>query len=150
MGHAAPPGVGWPTSLVCPVRPERVLPGDSGCSCALGVPVGHKQFVGRSRAREVLLSRGCACRTCGGSGAVAVAGEQQPLVTTRDACVRAFVSLREMKKKKQQNNSENLEPPEEKQKETETQPPPAATTTKAAPAPQPIKRGQKVPGSPAG
>uniref|UniRef100_A0A8C0IEB3 Ribosome quality control complex subunit NEMF n=1 Tax=Bubo bubo TaxID=30461 RepID=A0A8C0IEB3_BUBBB len=51
---------------------------------------------------------------------------------------------REMKKKKQQNDSENLEPPEEKQKETETQPPPAANTAKGAPAPQPIKRGQKV------
>ncbi|NXJ85417.1 NEMF factor, partial [Trogon melanurus] len=50
---------------------------------------------------------------------------------------------REMKKKKQQNDSENLEPPEEKQKETETQPPPATNVPKGAPAPQPIKRGQK-------
>uniref|UniRef100_A0A8B9D761 Ribosome quality control complex subunit NEMF n=1 Tax=Anser cygnoides TaxID=8845 RepID=A0A8B9D761_ANSCY len=51
---------------------------------------------------------------------------------------------REMKKKKQQNDSENLEPPEEKQKETEPQHPPAPNTTKGVPAPQPVKRGQKV------
>uniref|UniRef100_A0A8C5J4D7 Nuclear export mediator factor n=1 Tax=Junco hyemalis TaxID=40217 RepID=A0A8C5J4D7_JUNHY len=52
---------------------------------------------------------------------------------------------REMKKKKQQNNSENLELSEEKQKEaeTETQPVAAPNCPKAAPAPQPIKRGQK-------
>uniref|UniRef100_A0A663LMJ7 Ribosome quality control complex subunit NEMF n=1 Tax=Athene cunicularia TaxID=194338 RepID=A0A663LMJ7_ATHCN len=55
---------------------------------------------------------------------------------------------REMKKKKQQNDSENLEPPEEKQKETETQPPPPANAAKGAPAPQPIKRGQKFLPSP--
>ncbi|KAI1237438.1 hypothetical protein IHE44_0013511 [Lamprotornis superbus] len=53
-------------------------------------------------------------------------------------------SQREMKKKKQQN-SENSELCEEKQKETEpeTQPPAAPNSHKAAPAPQPIKRGQK-------
>ncbi|NXF23355.1 NEMF factor, partial [Rhodinocichla rosea] len=52
---------------------------------------------------------------------------------------------REMKKKKQQNNSENSELSEEKQKEAETEPQPVAAPTcpKAAPAPQPIKRGQK-------
>ncbi|NXY62485.1 NEMF factor, partial [Callaeas wilsoni] len=52
---------------------------------------------------------------------------------------------REMRKKKQQNNSENSELPEEKQKETETetQPPAAPNSHKTAPAPQPIKRGQK-------
>lgn len=57
-----------------------------------------------------------------------------------------IVLLREMKKKKQQNNSDNSELSEEKQKETETEPqPPAAPNShKAAPAPQPIKRGQKV------
>lgn len=51
-----------------------------------------------------------------------------------------------MKKKKQQNNSENSELSEEKQKEaeTETQPVAAPNCPKAAPAPQPIKRGQKV------
>uniref|UniRef100_A0A8C6J6N9 Ribosome quality control complex subunit NEMF n=1 Tax=Melopsittacus undulatus TaxID=13146 RepID=A0A8C6J6N9_MELUD len=51
---------------------------------------------------------------------------------------------REMKKKKQQNNSENLEPPEEKQKEMEAHPAPAPNTNKGVPAPQPVKRGQKV------
>lgn len=65
-------------------------------------------------------------------------------VTTKQGVV--VVLLREMKKKKQQNNSENSELPEEKQKETEmeTQPPAAPNSHKAAPAPQPIKRGQKV------
>lgn len=55
-----------------------------------------------------------------------------------------IVFLREMKKKKQQNNSDNLEPPEEKQKEMEAQPAPVPNTNKCVPAPQPIKRGQKV------
>lgn len=56
------------------------------------------------------------------------------------------VLLREMKKKKQQNNSENSELSEEKQKEAEaeSQAPAAPNSHKAAPAPQPIKRGQKV------
>lgn len=55
-----------------------------------------------------------------------------------------LVLFREMKKKKQQNDSENVEPPEEKQKEPEPQRPPAPNATKGVPAPQPIKRGQKV------
>lgn len=65
------------------------------------------------------------------------------LTTNEDAVI---VLLREMKKKKQQNNSENSELSEEKQKETETEPqaPAAPNSHKAAPAPQPIKRGQKV------
>lgn len=49
-----------------------------------------------------------------------------------------------MKKKKQQNNSENLEPPVERQKEMEAQPAPVPSTNKGVPAPQPVKRGQKV------
>uniref|UniRef100_A0A8C5J637 Nuclear export mediator factor n=1 Tax=Junco hyemalis TaxID=40217 RepID=A0A8C5J637_JUNHY len=66
-----------------------------------------------------------------------------PLSTTHKGV--GIVLLREMKKKKQQNNSENLELSEEKQKEaeTETQPVAAPNCPKAAPAPQPIKRGQK-------
>lgn len=73
-----------------------------------------------------------------------LAGERQPLLPQQEAVCQVIVFLREMKKKKQQNDSENLEPPEEKQKETETQPPPAPNTNKGVPAPQPIKRGQKV------
>lgn len=75
---------------------------------------------------------------------VKLAGEQQPLLSQQEVVCQVIVFLREMKKKKQQNDSENLEPPEEKQKETETQPPPAPNTNKGVPAPQPIKRGQKV------
>lgn len=75
-------------SVVRPVHCVRVLPGDSGCSCALGVLAVHKQFVVRLWAREVLLSRACARRTRRGSGVVAAAGEQRPLVTTRDVCVK--------------------------------------------------------------
>ncbi|XP_074765131.1 ribosome quality control complex subunit NEMF isoform X2 [Athene noctua] len=72
--------------------------------------------------------------------------EEEPNLSDSKSQGRRHLSAkerREMKKKKQQNDSENLEPPEEKQKETETQPPPAANTAKGAPAPQPIKRGQK-------
>ncbi|XP_041903246.1 nuclear export mediator factor NEMF isoform X3 [Corvus kubaryi] len=72
--------------------------------------------------------------------------EEEPNLSDSRAQGRRHLSAkerREMKKKKQQNNSENSELPEEKQKETETQPPAAANSHKAAPAPQPIKRGQK-------
>jgi len=79
-----------------------------------------------------------------GSRAVMLAGEQRPLLSQQGSLYQVIVFLREMKKKKQQNDSESLEPPEEKQKETETQPPPAPNTSKGVPAPQPIKRGQKV------
>lgn len=65
-------------------------------------------------------------------------------MSQEEAVYQVIVFLREMKKKKQQNDSENLELPEEKQRETETQPPPAPNTNKGVPAPQPIKRGQKV------
>lgn len=80
----------------------------------------------------------------GKQGGIAVRRAAASLITTNEDSV--IVLLREMKKKKQQNNSENSEPPEEKQKEaeTETQPAAAPNSHKAAPAPQPIKRGQKV------
>ncbi|NXH87284.1 NEMF factor, partial [Edolisoma coerulescens] len=72
--------------------------------------------------------------------------EEEPNLSDSRAQGRRHLSAkerREMKKKKQQNNSEISELPEEKQKETETQPPAAPNSQKAAPAPQPIKRGQK-------
>ncbi|NWV52359.1 NEMF factor, partial [Daphoenositta chrysoptera] len=74
--------------------------------------------------------------------------EEEPNLSDSRAQGRRHLSAkerREMKKKKQQNNSENSELPEGKQKEveTETQPPAAPNSHKAAPAPQPIKRGQK-------
>ncbi|NXC11540.1 NEMF factor, partial [Orthonyx spaldingii] len=74
--------------------------------------------------------------------------EEEPSSSDSKAQGRRHLSAkerREMKKKKQQNNSENSELPEEKQKETETetQPPAAPNSHRAAPAPQPIKRGQK-------
>ncbi|XP_062351844.1 ribosome quality control complex subunit NEMF isoform X2 [Cinclus cinclus] len=73
--------------------------------------------------------------------------EEEPNLSDSRAQGRRHLSAkerREMKKKKQQN-SENSELSEEKQKETEpeTQPPAAPNSHKAAPAPQPIKRGQK-------
>lgn len=79
----------------------------------------------------------------GKQGGNAVRRAAASLITTNEAVVIAL--LREMKKKKQQN-SENSELAEEKQKETEaeTQPPAAPNSHKAPPAPQPIKRGQKV------
>ncbi|NXH47246.1 NEMF factor, partial [Dicaeum eximium] len=74
--------------------------------------------------------------------------EEEPSLSESRAQGRRHLSAkerREMKKKKQQNNSENSEVSEEKQKEaeTETQPLAAPNFHKAAPAPQPIKRGQK-------
>ncbi|XP_072786704.1 ribosome quality control complex subunit NEMF isoform X1 [Taeniopygia guttata] len=74
--------------------------------------------------------------------------EEEPNLGDSRAQGRRHLSAkerREMKKKKQQNNSENLELSEEKQKETETETQPLAAPNchKAAPAPQPIKRGQK-------
>ncbi|NXK65544.1 NEMF factor, partial [Sylvietta virens] len=74
--------------------------------------------------------------------------EEEPSLSDSRAQGRRHLSAkerREMKKKKQQNNSENSELSEERQKETEaeTQPPAAPNSHKAAPAPQPIKRGQK-------
>lgn len=79
----------------------------------------------------------------GKQGGIAVRRAAASLITTNEDVI---VLLREMKKKKQQNSSENSELPEEKQKEaeTETQPAAAPNSHKAAPAPQPIKRGQKV------
>lgn len=78
----------------------------------------------------------------GKQGGNAVRRAAASLITTNEAVVIAL--LREMKKKKQQN-SENSELAEEKQEtEAETQPPAAPNSHKAAPAPQPIKRGQKV------
>lgn len=80
----------------------------------------------------------------GKQGGNAVRRAAASLITTSEGVV--IVLLREMKKKKQQNNSENSELSEEKQKETETETQPVAAPNfpKAAPAPQPIKRGQKV------
>jgi len=75
---------------------------------------------------------------------VVPAGEQQPPSWQREVLCQVLVFLREMKKKKQQSDSENLDPPEERQKDTETQRPPPPNTNKGVPAPQPIKRGQKV------
>ncbi|XP_030805510.1 LOW QUALITY PROTEIN: nuclear export mediator factor NEMF [Camarhynchus parvulus] len=74
--------------------------------------------------------------------------EEEPSLGDSRAQGRRHLSAkerREMKKKKQQNNSESSELSEEKQKEaeTETQPVAAPSCPKAAPAPQPIKRGQK-------
>ncbi|NXO13710.1 NEMF factor, partial [Oriolus oriolus] len=72
--------------------------------------------------------------------------EEEPNLSDSRAQGRRHLSAkerREMKKKKQQNNPENSELPEEKQTETEPQPPAAPNSHKAAPAPQPIKRGQK-------
>ncbi|XP_064262578.1 ribosome quality control complex subunit NEMF-like isoform X2 [Passer domesticus] len=74
--------------------------------------------------------------------------EEEPSLGDSRAQGRRHLSAkerREMKKKKQQNNSENSELCEEKQKETEPEPQPVAAPNcpKAAPAPQPIKRGQK-------
>ncbi|NXQ13901.1 NEMF factor, partial [Peucedramus taeniatus] len=74
--------------------------------------------------------------------------EEEPSLGDSRAQGRRHLSAkerREMKKKKQQNNSENSELSEEKQKETETEPQALAAPNchKAAPAPQPIKRGQK-------
>ncbi|NWH88572.1 NEMF factor, partial [Aegithalos caudatus] len=77
-----------------------------------------------------------------------ISREEEPSLSDSRAQGRRHLSAkerREMKKKKQQNNSENSELSEEKQKEPEPETPPAAAPNshKAAPAPQPIKRGQK-------
>ncbi|NXP57699.1 NEMF factor, partial [Chloropsis cyanopogon] len=72
--------------------------------------------------------------------------EEEPSLSESRAQGRRHLSAkerREMKKKKQQNHPENSELPEEKQKEAEAEPQALAAPNKAAPAPQPIKRGQK-------